>query len=90
MQDRIVAPSRVRGLKPLSLSKLPPAWLSRTFTGAWIETLGGAHLLIIFSVAPSRVRGLKQRLQLIYRLSQHVAPSRVRGLKQQPPQIDKI
>ncbi len=53
-----VAPSRVRGLKPI-LQLSFRLFLSRTLTGAWIETgLTGSPSFLPL-VAPSRVRGLK-------------------------------
>ena len=39
-------------------------------------------VLDLYPVAPSRVRGLKLALALVFQLAFHVAPSRVRGLKQ--------
>ena len=55
---KLVAPSRVRGLKPLSIFD-NDGGLSRTFTGAWIETYLRSWLPSFRIVAPSRVRGLK-------------------------------
>ena len=56
--------------------------VSRTFTGAWIETLLPSRRNLRGLVAPSRVRGLKQNLLKLQILGCYVAPSRVRGLKQ--------
>ena len=77
-----VAPSRVRGLKLQSEYALLPIEEShlhdptcgstccRTFTGAWIETPPPARNRSSAVVAPSRVRGLKQRLNML-----HVEPT---------------
>ena len=55
----LVAPSRVRGLKQFEKWAIENGY-SRTFTGAWIETLKLCSTLQHEIVAPSRVRGLKQ------------------------------
>ena len=55
---RLVAPSRVRGLKPFC-SLQEPSCPGRTLTGAWIETSMSERLAGYTIVAPSRVRGLK-------------------------------
>ena len=54
-----VAPSRVRGLKPVAAFGASGA-SRRTLTGAWIETFNLPACLHTSIVAPSRVRGLKQ------------------------------
>ena len=53
-----VAPSQVRGLKLISSGSIP-CFKSRTFTGAWIEIVMTAYLVLLAFVAPSQVRGLK-------------------------------
>ena len=57
-KEPLVAPSRVRGLKPAASGM--GDWANRrTLTGAWIETGMGDWANQQKNVAPSRVRGLK-------------------------------
>ena len=51
-------PSRVRGLKPLTLDEARE-WAIAPFTGAWIETQSETITPASWSSHPSRVRGLK-------------------------------
>ena len=58
---------------------MPP--LGRSFTGAWIETLGSKLFKFELIVAPSRERGLKPFWVIWITIILSVAPSRERGLK---------
>ena len=55
--------------------------ISRTLTGAWIETSIGQSSLADTLVAPSRVRELKLTTEVLQTSETAVAPSRVRELK---------
>ena len=55
--------------------------IRRTLTGAWIETNHIPTTTVGIIVAPSRVRGLKQKDLKGVVCFVKVAPSRVRGLK---------
>ena len=54
---------------------------SRSLTGAWIETDRRRRPRLIFTVAPSRERGLKHDVPGRDVFRRQVAPSRERGLK---------
>ena len=61
-RNKIVAPSRARGLKLCSQSRSPHQRPGRAFTGAWIETWASRKSdRSPGRVAPSRARGLKHR-----------------------------
>ena len=55
----MVAPTRVRELKPQYDFEGAPAGDCRTHTGAWIETPGFGANRVKVHVAPTRVRELK-------------------------------
>ncbi len=75
-----VAPSRVRGLKHYALG-LCPGVLSRTFTGAWIETVLFRGTL--YNTMRRTFTGAWIETEKVIRhvVPSSVAPSRVRGLK---------
>ena len=63
-------------------SDITISWsVCRTLTGAWIETIVYRVSSDFYFVAPSRVRGLKQKIRQHAIHEFGVAPSRVRGLK---------
>ena len=82
VMQRLVAPSRGRGLKPGQPDNAGPAPQGRPFTGAWIETFVMPWCCLLVPVAPSRGRGLKRAGPWDGAHSEIVAPSRGRGLKQ--------
>ena len=74
-------PSRVRGLKLIRRKTAVICGIVAPFTGAWIETLGGAYSGGCGRSHPSRVRGLKLVDKLEQFDTDESHPSRVRGLK---------
>ena len=85
----LVAPSRVRGLKPVRNTPFVLAF-GRTFTGAWIET----SLLHRVSIRWLRRTFTGAWIETLYAVIHHswplVAPSRVRGLKRLPAMIGLV
>ena len=76
-----VAPSRVRGLKQIQKNHINPLSISRTLTGAWIETMISLREFlpgICRTLTGAWIETPADAFCLRYVV---VAPSRVRGLK---------